>query len=193
VLGVVGLIDDVSRAVSPGFKQAGDVIVLLGENKEELGGSEYLKAIFDLEKGPPPRIDLKTEKKVHELCLEAISRGLIRSAHDVSEGGLGVALAECSFWSKAKTGSIVDLDDDIRPDALVFGESQSRIVVSVRRPALPVLLKLAQQKGVQAKAIGKTSGREMIIRHAGREIIHLPLESLFGAWKKSIPQAFSVP
>jgi len=193
VLGVVGLIDDISRAVSPGFKQAGDVIVLLGENKEELGGSEYLKAIFDLEKGPPPQIDLETEKRVHELCLGAVSRGLIRSAHDISEGGLAVALAECSFWSRAKTGSIVDLDDDIRPDALVFGESQSRIVVSVRKSDLSALLKMAGQKGVQAKVIGKTSGGKIMIRHAGREIIRLPVKSLYEAWKKSIPQTFSVP
>ena len=193
VLGVVGLIDDISRTVSPGFKQARDIIVLLGENKEELGGSEYLKTIFGLEKGPPPRIDLKTEKRVHELCLEAVSRGLIRSAHDISEGGLAVALAECSFWSKGKIGSIVDLDDDIRPDALVFGESQSRIVVSVRKSDLSALLKLARQKAVQAKVVGKTSGRKIIIRHAGREIIRLPVESLYQAWKKSIPQTFSVP
>ncbi len=192
VLGVVGLIDDINSAVSPRFKEAGDVIVLLGENKEELGGSEYLKAAFDLEKGPPPGIDLETEKRVHELCLEAISRGLIRSAHDISEGGLAVALAECSFGSRAKTGSIIDLNDEIRPDALVFGESQSRIVVSVRKADLSVLLKLAAQKGVQAKAIGKTAGREIIIRHAGREIIRLPVEILYETWKKSIPQVFSI-
>ncbi len=192
VLGVVGLIDDISGAVSPGFKQAGDVIVLLGENREELGGSEYLKTIFDLEKGLPPRIDLDTEKRVQELCLEAISRDMIRSAHDISEGGLAVTLAECSFWSRSKTGCIVDLNDDIRPDALVFGESQSRIVVSVRKSDLSALLKLAGQKGVKAKVIGKTSGRKIIIRHAGREIINLPGESLYEAWKKSIPQTFSV-
>ena len=192
VLGVVGLLDDVRKAVSPGFKGAGDIIVLLGENKEELGGSEYLKTVFNLEKGLPPQIDLEVEKKVQETCLEAISQGLIRSAHDVSEGGLAVTAAECSFWSKPKIGCILDLDDNIRTDALIFGESQSRIVVSTTSSNLSALLRLAMEKSIKAKVVGKTQGRNMIIRHAGRKIINLPVKSLYKPWKNAIPQAFSV-
>lgn len=192
VLGVVGLVDDVSKAVSPGFKGTGDVVVLLGESKEELGGSEYLKTVFNLEKGLPPQIDLDVEKKIQELCLEAIAQGLILSAHDISEGGLAVAVAECSFWGKPKIGCILDLDDNIRPDALSFGESQSRIIVSIKSSNLSALLNLAKQKGVKVKVIGKTQGKKIIIRHAGREIINLPVENLYRVWKNAIPQTFSI-
>ncbi len=192
VLGVVGLVDDVSKAVSPGFKGTGDVVVLLGESKEELGGSEYLKTVFNLEKGLPPQIDLDVEKKIQELCLEAIAQGLILSAHDISEGGLAVTVAECSFWGKPKIGCILDLDDNIRPDALSFGESQSRIIVSIKSSNLSALLNLAKQKGVKVKVIGKTQGRNIIIRHAGREIINLPVENFYRVWKNAIPQTFSI-
>lgn len=192
VLGVVGLVDDVSKAVSPGFKGTGDVVVLLGESKEELGGSEYLKTVFNLEKGLPPQIDLDVEKKIQELCLEAIAQGLILSAHDISEGGLAVTVAECSFWGKPKIGCILDLDDNIRPDALSFGESQSRIIVSIKSSNLSALLNLAKQKGVKVKVIGKTQGKKIIIRHAGREIINLPVENLYRVWKNAIPQTFSI-
>ncbi len=192
VLGVVGLMEDVKQAVSPGFKSAGDVVVLLGENKEELGGSEYLRTIFNLEKGRPPRLDLQEEKNIQELCLEAISRGIVRSAHDASEGGLAVAAAECSLWSGAGLGCILDLNDGIRTDALAFGESQSRILVTTRPSDLPALLKLARKKKVKATAVGKARGRKLIIRHSGAEIINLSRESLEGAWKNVIPEAFAV-
>jgi phosphoribosylformylglycinamidine synthase II len=192
VLGVVGLMEDVKRAVTPGFKAAGDVVVLLGESREELGGSEYLRAIFDLEKGWPPRLDLEEEKRVQELCLEAISLRLIRSAHDASEGGLAVTATECSLWSNAGLGCILDLDDGIRTDALVFGESQSRILVSTRPANLSALLKLARKRKVKATAVGKARGRRLIIRHSGVEIINLPRESLEHAWKSAIPQAFAI-
>jgi phosphoribosylformylglycinamidine synthase len=117
VLGVIGLVADISRIVSPGFKREGDVIVLLGEGKGELGGSEYLKSVFKLERGRPPAIDLEREKRVQGLCLEAISRGLIRSAHDISEGGLAASAAECCFLGPDKIGCILDLGNSLRPDA----------------------------------------------------------------------------
>jgi phosphoribosylformylglycinamidine synthase II len=192
VLGVVGVVDDISKAVSPGFKRTSDVIVLLGENKEELGASEYLRTVLNTEKGLPPRINLEVEKKVHDLCLEAISRGLIRSAHDLSEGGLAVTVAECSLWSRSKIGCLVDLEQNIRPDALLFGESQSRIVVSTAPSNLSALLRLAKTKSIRAEVIGKAQGRRMIVRHAGREIINLPVGSLYQSWKNAIPQAFSM-
>ena len=192
VLGVVGMIDDLSKAVSPGFKEEGNVIVLLGESKEELGGSEYLRTVFNTEKGLPPQLDLGVEKSVQEVCLEAISHGLLRSAHDISEGGLAVAVAESSFWSGAKIGCVLDLEDDIRPDALLFGESQSRIVVSLRSEDLPALLRLAKRKKVAIKVLGKTQGQRIAIRHAGREVVNLPVESLFAAWKDAIPKTFSI-
>ncbi len=193
VLGVVGLIEDVTRMIRPGFKSEGDLVVLLGENREDLGGSEYLKSIFNLEKGQPPAIDLDREKRVQGLCLEAISRGLIRSAHDVSEGGLAVCAAECCFQSPSKIGCVLDLKDSLRTDSLLFGETQSRIIVSLPGSNLAALLALATESGVEAAVIGQCQGKSLIVRQTGREVINLPVETCLRAWKEAIPHFFSLP
>jgi len=192
VLGIVGLIDDVDRLVSPGFKKESDAVVLLGENREELGASEYLKTIYGLEKGQPPGIDLEREKAVQEVCIEAIVSGLVRSAHDISEGGLAVCAAESSFLGQTETGCVLDLGDMIRPDALLFGETQSRILLSASEAHLPSLVKLASEKGVPARVIGRTGGHELVIRQNGLEILRLPIHRLIAAWKDSLPGALSV-
>jgi phosphoribosylformylglycinamidine synthase II len=192
VLGVVGIVEDVSRAVSPGFKNKGDAVVLLGENKEELGASEYLKCLFNKEKGLPPQIDLKEEKNVHELCLEAISRGIIESAHDVSEGGLAVCLAECSFLSPKKIGFALKLQDKIRGDALLFGETQSRIVVTAKKQNVQKLLNLAKKRKVKAAVLGETKGERITISHLGQKIIDIPVDKAYRAWKQAIPQIFKI-
>jgi len=192
VLGVVGLIDDLDRRIDPGFKQEGDSVVLLGENREELGGSEYLRVAFGLEKGRPPGIDLEREKAVQEVCIEAIAAGLAESAHDLSEGGLAVCAAESCILGSAGIGCVLDLDDRIRPDALLFGETQSRIVLSTSETCLPKLLSLAAKKGVTAKVIGETGGKDLVIRQGGREIVRRSVRSLFAAWKNALPEALSV-
>jgi phosphoribosylformylglycinamidine synthase II len=192
VLGIVGLIEDVGRLVGPGFKREGDVVVLLGENREELGASEYLRMAHGLEKGEPPVIDLDQEKAVQEAAIEAISRGLVRSAHDLSEGGLAVGASEACIIDPPGTGCVLNLEDEIRPDALLFGEAQSRILLSTSVDLLPELLALAAEKGVPARAIGQTGGRKLIIRQGGRELVRLPLDRLFKAWKNSLPEALSV-
>jgi len=192
VLGVVGLVDDLDRRVDPGFKQEGDSVVLLGENGEELGGSEYLRVTFGLEKGRPPGIDLEREKAVQEVCIEAIASGLAESAHDLSEGGLAVCAAESCILGSAGIGCVLDLDDRIRPDALLFGETQSRIVLSTSKTRLPKLLSLAAKKGVTAKVIGVTGGKDLVIRQGGREIVRQSVQSLFEAWKNALPEALSV-
>jgi phosphoribosylformylglycinamidine (FGAM) synthase-like enzyme len=190
VLGVVGLIDDIDKFVRPGFQAQGQVIVLLGRSREELGGSEYLRVQHGLELGPPPRIDLAEEKAVQELCLEAIDKGWLCSSHDISEGGLAVCLAESSFYSPERLGCRVSLDEPGRPDALVFGESQSRIVVTVERKDLEKLLRLAAKKKVAAAELGETGGTNLVIGHGGREIVNLPVEQAFAAWKSAIPELF---
>lgn len=191
VLGVVGLLEEVSQAVTPGFKEEGDLLVLLGENREELGGSRYLKLIFHLEKGEPPQLDLEKEKRVQEMCREAISQGLIRSAHDISEGGLVVCASECTFHSPKKIGCLLELEDPIRSDALLFGETQSRILVSIFPSKLPALLALAAEKSVKATVVGKCQGKNLVVRHAGREVINLPVATCLRAWKNALPQAFA--
>jgi phosphoribosylformylglycinamidine synthase len=192
VLVIVGILDDIRKAVSPGFKAAGDVVVLIGENREELGGSEYLRVVHNLEAGAPPSIDLEREKRHQECCLDAIEAGLVRSAHDLSEGGLAVALAECAFHGRIKFGCSVALEDSIRPDTLLFGESQSRILVTCRRKDLDRLRELARKTGVPARAIGETGGAEITVVHRGRELLRLPVVKAYRAWKDALPNLFKV-
>ncbi|MGZ5453362.1 MAG: phosphoribosylformylglycinamidine synthase subunit PurL [Candidatus Aminicenantales bacterium] len=192
VLGIVGIIEDIRKAVRPGFRAAGDTVVLIGESLEELGGTEYLKTCHGLEAGAPPAIDLEQEKLNQEFLLDSIEAGLIRSAHDLSEGGLAVALAECAFHGQGQVGCAIDLDDAGRDDALLFGESQSRIVVTCRRANVAGLLKGAVAAGVPAKAIGRTGGTAILVRRSGREILHVPVDEAFHAWKDSLPAFFKV-
>jgi phosphoribosylformylglycinamidine synthase II len=192
VLGVVGLIDDLAKLVAPGFRDAGDAVVILGENKEELGGSEYLRTIHGLERGRPPGIDLEREKAVQDFCREAIVRGLIRSAHDVSEGGLAVCAAECSLLGGKGVGCDLGLEDTIRPESLLFSETQSRLLVSSAARHLPQLLKLAEERGVPAKVIGQAGGKELIIRQGDRELICLPVDQVYDVWKKALPESLSI-
>ena len=192
VLGIVGLIKDINKVVTPGFKEEGDAVVLLGENKEELGGSEYLKIQFGREDGIPPAINLGKEKAVQELCLEAAEAGFLESAHDLSEGGLAVCAAECGFFSGKKIGCELELNDEWRPDALLFGETQSRILVTAKSPKLKKLLALAGKKGVKAAAIGKVGGKKIRISLKGKALVNVPVEELYKEWKEAIPRNFTV-
>jgi len=191
VLGVVGILPDMAKAVSPGFKQEGSSIILLGKSKEELGASEYLKHLHTQEKGTPPQLNLDEEKRVQELCIEAITEGLLQSAHDVSEGGLAVCLAECSFLFKEKIGFRVNLEDNIRTDALLFGETQSRICVTVDDKDCEGFLLLAEERRVPAAVIGATGGDRIIIEHRGEDTINIPVAKAFQAWKMAIPNLFT--
>jgi phosphoribosylformylglycinamidine synthase len=192
VLGIVGILDDIGKAVGPGFKAAGDRIVLIGESLEEIGGSEYLKVVHGIEAGTPPAIDLELEKRTQDLLLEAIEAGLVRSAHDVSEGGLAVALAECVFHSERKLGCDVALDAPFRADALLFGESQSRVVVTCRKAAAAKLLELAARRGVAAKAVGSVGGTDIAIAGPDRIGLRVPVEEAFRVWKDSLPAFFKI-
>jgi phosphoribosylformylglycinamidine synthase II len=193
VLGVVGLIEDIGKAVGPGFQAAGDAVVLVGESFDELGGSEYLKVVHGLEAGAPPAIDLELEKRTQDFLLEAIEAGLLRSAHDLSEGGLAVALAECAFHSGRKLGCAVALDRPLRADALLFGESQSRVVVTCRKADADALLALAARSGVPAAAVGRVGGDVLAVGNKGREILNVPVERAFRVWKDSLPAFFRAP
>ena len=189
VIGVVGVVEDIRRTVGPGFKAPGDTVILLGETKDDRGGTEYLRLVHGLEGDAPPAIDLEAEKLVQEVCLEAAERGWLRSAHDLSEGGLAVALAECACHAARRTGCVVDLADGLRTDALLFGESQSRIVVTTTKARLRALLALARRKGVRASAIGRTGGRDIVIRQQGREVVRLAVVEALRIWKAGLPNA----
>jgi phosphoribosylformylglycinamidine synthase len=179
-IGMVGLLDEVERAVTPWFKSAGDVVVLLGRTREELGGSEYVKFIHGLTRGTPPWIDLKMERAVQDCCREAIEGGLLRSAHDISDGGLAVALAECSVSGPDKPlGVRIERHEMIRGDALLFSESQSRIVVSLAETHLDELREIAARHNVPLQVIGSVGGNRFMIQ----PLLSLPVEDLRAAWK----------
>jgi phosphoribosylformylglycinamidine synthase len=190
VLGIVGLIEDIRKAVSPGFKGPGDAVLLAGENKEGLGGTEFLRVAHGLEGGAPPQIDLDLEKRVQEFCLAAIEAGLVRSAHDLSEGGLAVALAECAFHGRARIGCSVSFEDAIRPDTLLFGESQSRILLTCRPKDLARLEGLARERGAPVKVVGRTGGKDIAVDHRGRKLVRVKVEEAFRRWKNAIPDRF---
>ncbi len=184
IVGMVGLIKDRSKITSQYFKNSGDVILLLGKNKEELGGSEYLKTVYGLKKGKCPVIDLKLEKSVQKTTLEAIQKGLVQSAHDCSEGGLALALAECCITSpKKKIGAVINLAGaKIRNDALLFGESQSRIILSAKEKNVKKILQIARKNKTPVAVIGKTGGRRLMIN----ELINQPVNGLHKVWSKAI-------
>ncbi len=178
-VGMVGVIEELTRVATPWFKSAGDLIVLLGRTRDELGGSEYLKYIHGRTLGTPPWIDLKMERAVQECCLAAIRRGLLRSAHDISDGGLAVALAECCIGGPDKPmGVRIETHEMIRGDALLFSESQSRIVVSLEESNLGELREVATEFKVPLQVIGNVGGNRFIMQ----PLIRLPVEDLLAAW-----------
>ena len=177
VIGMVGIIQDCDYICSMEFKNRGDMIVLLGENKEELGGSEYLEVIHNLERGMPPQIDLLKEQAVQNVCREAIKRGLLSSAHDCSEGGLAIALAESCI--KGKKGARIKIKDKMRSDALLFGESQSRIIASINPKNLSLLQDIADKYQVPLLVLGSVEGEKLNINR----LINLKVDQLEKVWR----------
>ena len=184
---MAGIIEDASKSMTQYFKKDGDIIILLGENREEIGMSEYLKEIHYKIRGVPPQLDLELEKKVQDLCLAGIREGIIKSAHDTAEGGLAVALAESCITVEGKNkGAEIELDDDIRADALLFGETQSRIIVTVEKGSADRLKEMAAEKNVPVAVIGKVGGDRLIVRHNTEVLINTTIQDMSDAWRKAI-------
>lgn len=178
-VGMVGLIEDTRKHLTQWFKNEGDVIVLLGKTREELGGSEYLKLIHGLTKGSPPRIDLEAESSLISTLIEVSGMGILNSAHDISEGGLAVALAESCFTPFGSIGvHIYSLSGKIREDSLLFGESQSRAIVSLDRKDVRTLERIASKYELSVEIIGKVGGDNFCIK----EFINIPISSTYESW-----------
>ncbi|MFH1861062.1 MAG: phosphoribosylformylglycinamidine synthase subunit PurL [bacterium] len=172
VIGMVGVIQDASNVTDMGFKDEGDMIVMLGESRDEIGGSEYLKIIHGMVKGKPPVIDLKMEACIQQAVLEAFETGIIKSAHDCAEGGLSVALAECCL--QGKIGAIVESKPSIPTMSFFFGESQSRIIVSVSGANLEQFMQIITQAGIPHEVLGVVGGESLIIN----DLIHLSIKEM---------------
>ena len=187
-IGMIGIIENVKRICNQYFRNEGDIIMLFGASKEELGGSEYLKIVHGLVKGNAPSLELKLEKAVQFATREAIAKGLINSAHDCSEGGLATALAECCISNKDNMiGAIIDnIDFDIREDALLFGESQSRIIISCRQENVKKVRDIAKKYDVPLQEIGITFGSALKIYKENAVLIDLPLAKLLKEWQGAL-------
>ncbi|HVM95699.1 MAG TPA: AIR synthase related protein, partial [Candidatus Acidoferrales bacterium] len=184
-IAMVGLLDHLEHHTTQWFKAEGDQIVLLGRTREELGGTEYLALEHGQVRGAPPWIDLQVEKQVQQVCLQAIQEGLVRSAHDVSEGGLAVALAECCISGpEPHLGAAIELEGAIRPDALLFGESQSRIVLSVRKRQLGRLRELAAAADVTFTILGEVRGRRLVIS----PLIDIDCDEIARVYNSALPR-----
>jgi phosphoribosylformylglycinamidine synthase subunit PurL len=189
-IGMVGVVEDLDHVTRIGFAEEGDEIVLLGRNTDELGGSEYLKVIHGLVAGDAPAIDLTAEKRLQEALLDAIRSGMIRSAHDVSEGGLAITLAECAIYdSDAPIGFEVSLDDELALVPLLYGEAQTRVVVSTASGGADRVVPHFEAAGVPSRRIGTVGARGGRLRIEAREgTIDVPVAEVARAYYEAIPR-----
>ncbi len=186
-IAVVGLIEDQNRIMTQGFKKSGDQIALIGFTMEELGGTEYLKIMFDRSEGKPPVLDRKHEKQVQDFCWELIQKGFISSAHDCSEGGLAIAVAESCFSYGGQTlGATLTLESTLRNDTLLFGETQSRIIISFPEERINEIEDLAMTFPVAFSLIGKVGGSHFTVTVNEEEVIKQEINILKEIWKTSL-------
>jgi phosphoribosylformylglycinamidine synthase len=160
-IGIVGTVDDVSQVATCAFKQDGDAIILVGETYDEMGASESLKAVYGTVAGAPPALDLELEGNVQDAVIEAVQKGLLRSAHDCSEGGIAITLAECCM--AGDLGANIVLDDGLPRVVSLFSESQSRIVISVSEHDVDAVLDILGAHDVPYSVIGTVGGNALVI------------------------------
>ena len=196
-IGVVGLLEHADHVVSRRFRETGDAIVLLGDGRGELGGSEYLKVVHDLVRGMPPALDLEAERALQALLVRLAEARLIRSAHDCSDGGLAVAVAECCF-DTGGIGAEVSIDavrvarePGLNVAAALFGESASRVVVSLGSEEVAAVLQRAAAVGVPARVIGQTGGNRLRMAVGGDIVVDHPVADAERVWSSVIEQHFS--
>ena len=182
---------DATRLVGRRFRQQGDAIVLLGEGRGELGGSEYLKSIHGLVRGTPPALDLDLERRLQTLVAALVADAVVCSAHDCADGGVAVTVAECTFGTG--TGADVDIprvEVSSRPVindvAALFGESASRVVVSTDPGRTADVLARAAAAGVPARVVGRTGGDRLSMAVGGRHVIDVPVARAEEVWATAI-------
>ena len=195
-IGVVGLLEQADRVVSRRFQGSGDVIVLLGEGHGELGGTEHLKVAYDLVRGRPPILDLGRERALQTLLVELAELRLLRSAHDCSDGGVAVTVAESAFDTGGVGASVsldavqVARDDRLNVAAALFGESASRVVVTSGPGDFTTVLERAAAAKVPARVIGETGGNRLHMSVGGVVVIDQPVDVAERVWASAIQQYF---
>ena len=189
-IGMVGLLDDATKRVTQDFKNDGDLIYLLSLGKPSFGGSEFLSRIHGREVGNPPALDLAQEERVQGLVRASIELGLLQSAHDLSDGGLAIALAESTL--PTGHGAVITLPEDSQPHLTLFGERSASIVVSVAPSKNSGFLTLARTHDLVPQSIGSVSGEALSIAVGSETLISTSVVSLVEQFESAIPTAMSV-
>ena len=179
VIGMVGLLENIEQSTTIEYKDAGDFIVTLGALNGCLGGSEYLRTIHGKIQGPIPHLNLELEMGIQELCLDAIKKGIIKSAHDLSDGGLAVNISESLIHSKKGLGARLDVVRKLQNSELLFGECQSVIVVTLEEGALYELILLAQKLDMHTQTIGRVTDTNSLIINDQIDISRTKLENAY--------------
>jgi phosphoribosylformylglycinamidine synthase II len=184
-IGMVGLIADEKHITTSGFKKAGDAILLIGDWGWEIAATTYLQEIHGLKRGLPPEMDLEREKRMHDAVRGLIRCGEIRSAHDISDGGLAVAVAEACLVGPAPIGARIDLPTLQRLDVTLFNETQSRAIVTTRAENATAVLSILTARGVPAVRLGTVGGKSLVM-NAGHASCEWTLAELEEAWGGSL-------
>ena len=202
VIGMVGLVEDVRRVVTQGFKRVGDLIALVGETADDLSASEYEATVRGRSVGEMfeagarvPVLDLARERAVQQAVLLAAEEGLLHSAHDCSDGGLAVALAECCFSTlgRGAVGASIELTrGELSAEALLFGETPSRVIVSFDESQRTRMERIAAQAGAPFRVIGRAGGERLTINADGQEHVSQPLAELESLWRDSLGKRLQV-
>jgi len=193
---MVGLLE--GREPTPSaFQAEGDIVGVLGPwapTHDTLGGSSYLAVLHGIRAGRPPQLDLEVERAVQQVVLAASAAGLLRSAHDCSDGGLGVALAECCIWSRLGMRGELQLPEQLTGDplattALLFGEAPSRIVLSAAPENWDALTELAESYGMRLTRLGIVGGDRLVFP----PLLEAPIGAMYSAWRNGFGQVGATP
>jgi phosphoribosylformylglycinamidine synthase len=196
IIGIVGVLEHADRVVARAFRSTGEAIVLLGDSRGELGGSEYLKVRHGLVRGAPPQLDLDREFALQQLLVALASDRLVRSAHDCADGGFAVAIAECCFDTNGIGAEVtidataVARDARVNLAAALFGESASRVVLSISPDDVTTVLERAARANVPARVIGETGGNRLRIAVAGETAIDVSVDEAERVWSTAIERSF---
>ncbi len=192
-VGAVGLLADHTKMVGQFFRNEGDDIVLVGQTLAETGGSAYLAIIHQMEKGKPPELNLGHEVALQKLLVELADKRLVSSMHDISDGGLGVCLAECCFDIRLqeKPGFDVSVRTDLRPDVFLFSETQSRVVISCRPENTSSLMDSVYARNLPAQVIGKVTSGTARLSINETTIVDCAIADLVKPWAETLPEMMS--
>jgi len=192
VIGMVGVVEDTRKLLTQGFKSEGDVIAVLGETRDDLAASEFARVIGGLSteqmiaNGICPKVDLETERRLQELLYRLANNCCIKSAHDCSDGGLAIAIAESCFSTldRAAIGAAVDLSTELEASEMLFGETPSRIVISFEPGSLDKVREIVAEHPF--KVIGKVGGDALDITANGSSLVSAPVGELEDMWANAL-------